>query len=123
MDLLKNWKLKLRYGKLKTAFRHFTVIADGEIAEANPDFETTFGMAAFFTIKAWATDGDEAMDMVVSIGRHVGFNATGRIYLYSTDPQQPPRDKPFAYDLDFHQYKRGDEDVEEDSPLPHSGIH
>ncbi|MFC5755276.1 MULTISPECIES: hypothetical protein [unclassified Rhizobium] len=123
MNLLKNWKLKLRYGKLKTAFRHFTVIADGEIAEANPDFETTEGAAAFFSMHAWAADGDEATDMAVKIGRHVGFNATGRIYLYSTDPQEPPRDQPFAYGLNFHQYLRGDEHMEEGSPLPNGGIH
>ncbi|OOO47827.1 hypothetical protein BS630_16265 [Rhizobium laguerreae] len=106
MDLLKNWKLKLRYWKLKTAFRHFTVIADGEVMISNPDFDTTAGSAAFFSIQAWVSDNDEAIDMVVTIGRNVGFNASGRIYVYSTEPQQPPPDAPHAYGLNFHQYVR-----------------
>ena len=29
----KNWKLKLRYGKLKTPFQHFTLIADGIVGD------------------------------------------------------------------------------------------
>ena len=106
MDWLKNWKLKLRYGKLETAFHHFTVIADGEITEANPDFGTTEGSATFFTIHAWATDNEEATDMVAAIGRHVGFSATGKIHIYATDPQEPPRETPYAYGLNFNQYQR-----------------
>ena len=106
MDLLRNWKLKLRYGKLKTAFCHFTVIGDGEIVAANPDFETIEGAAAFFALKAWAKDSEEAADMLIVIGSHQGFEATGRIYIYTTDPEQPPQEKPYAYDLNFHQYQR-----------------
>jgi len=109
MNPLKNWKLKLRYGKLKTAFRHFTVIADGEIQASNPDFGTEAGSAAFFSITAWATDNNEAIDMVVNIGRHVGFNASGRIYVYVTDPQQPPKEQPYAPSLNFRQYLRDGE--------------
>ncbi|MCV9942613.1 MULTISPECIES: hypothetical protein [Rhizobium] len=108
MDLLKNWKLKLRYGKLKTAFRHFTVIAEGEIINSNPDFGTTAGSAAFFTIQAWAIDNDQAVDMIVTIGRDLGFSASKRIYVYSTEPQQPPTEAPHAYGLNFHQYLRED---------------
>lgn len=126
MGFLKNWTLRLRYGKLKTAFSHVTVIAEGEIAVSNPDFETRAGMASFFTIHAWATDDDEALDMVVTIGRQVGFNTTGRIHLYKTDPKQPPGDTPFAYGLAFRQYLRGDDDddnMEDDPPLPEDRIH
>jgi hypothetical protein len=106
MDWLKNWKLKLKYGKLDTAFRHFTLIGDGEIMEANPDFDTTKGSAAFFSMKVWAKDQDEATDMLVTIGSEVGFSATGKIYIYTTDPEQPPGDNPRAYDLGFNQYER-----------------
>jgi hypothetical protein len=106
MDLLKNWKLKLRYGRLKTAFRHFTLIGDGEIAESNPDYGTVEGAAAFFSIKVWAADDEEAVDMLVAIGRDVGFSATGRIHIYSTAPEQPPGENPYGYDLGFNQYER-----------------
>ncbi|MGK9051013.1 hypothetical protein QTA58_20355 [Neorhizobium sp. CSC1952] len=93
--------------KAKTAFRHFTLIANDEIIEANPDFGTTAGAAAFFTIHAWAKDSEEATDMLVTIGPQVGFSAMGRIYVYVTDPQQPPRENPHGYGLSFHQYQRG----------------
>jgi hypothetical protein len=106
MDLLKNWKLKLRYGKLKTAFRHFTLIGDGEIAESNTDFGTTKGAAAFFTIKVWARDQEEAVRMLAVIGRDVGFSATGEVNVYLTDPEQPPGEHPSGYDLGFSQYER-----------------
>ncbi|OWV83950.1 hypothetical protein ATY75_05115 [Rhizobium sp. N122] len=106
MDFLKNWRLKLRYGKLKTAFRHFAVIADGEVVTSNVDFGTTAGSAAFFSMQAWAIDSEQATDMVVRIGRDVGFEASGRVYVYSTEPQQPPGQNPHAYGLNFRQYLR-----------------
>ncbi|TWF54192.1 hypothetical protein [Neorhizobium alkalisoli] len=105
MSDVKNWKLKLRYGKLKTSFQHFTVIADGETFEQNDDFGTIAGSPAFFRINAWAIDDDQAVDMVISIGRHLGFDATGRIYIYSTDPTEPPGDEPHAYGLGFNSYQ------------------
>jgi hypothetical protein len=102
----KNWKLNLRYGRLKTAFRHFTLIGDGEIAVANPGYGTIQGAAAFFTIKVWASDQQEAVNMLAAIGRDVGFDASGEVSVYITDPQQPPKDVSYGYDLDFHQYIR-----------------
>lgn len=33
MNNLKDWKLKLRYGKETTPFRHFTVLANGVVDE------------------------------------------------------------------------------------------
>lgn len=30
-DADKNWKLRLRYGKLKTPYRHYTALAEGEV--------------------------------------------------------------------------------------------
>ncbi|MCV9965484.1 hypothetical protein OIU34_26760 [Pararhizobium sp. BT-229] len=102
----------MRYGKLKTAFRHFTIIADGEIATSNPDYGTTAGAAAFFSMKAWALDSEQAADMVVTIGQHLGFESTGEIQLYDTDPEEPPGEKPRAYNLNFHQYSREKEHLQ-----------
>lgn len=96
----------MRYGKLKTAFHHFTVIADGKIVEARPDYMTIEGSAAFFAIKVWATDSAEAIDVLVAVGRQVGFDASGRIYVYDSEPTQPPSENPHAYSLSFHQYDR-----------------
>jgi hypothetical protein len=30
---IKDWKLKLRYGKIKIDFKHFTVLTDGIVGE------------------------------------------------------------------------------------------
>ncbi|MBP1856562.1 hypothetical protein [Rhizobium herbae] len=108
----KDWKLRLRYGKLKTAFRHFSILADGEIATSNPDFGTTAGAAAVFSMRVWALDDEQAVDMLVSIGQRVGFDATGEIRLYDTDPEEPPSDEPRAYKLNFHQYLRENEHLQ-----------
>ena len=34
----KDWKLKLRYGKLKTPYQHYTAIAEGVAGEEMQDF-------------------------------------------------------------------------------------
>ncbi|MBB1247855.1 hypothetical protein [Rhizobium sp. G21] len=104
LGFLKDWKLKLRYGRLKTAFRHFTVIADGLIVESNSDFGTEKDMAAVFSMKVWATDTEEAIQMAKVIGWDVGFNMAGKCEVYTTAPEQPPGDNPHGYDLKFFPY-------------------
>src|SRR4051794_14365337 len=90
MDFLKNWKLKLRYGRLKTNFRHYTLLADGEIVTPNAEHETEIGPAVS-GMKVWAPDIDEAVDMIRVIGQHLGFSPTGDIQVYETEPDEPPR--------------------------------
>jgi hypothetical protein len=103
-ETLKNWRLKLRYGRIKTAFRHFTVLAEGEVVSPNEDFETERG-PAFFGMKVWASDADQAIDMTRTIGQHVGFASTGRIYVYDTEPTEPPGTEPRGYELKFTPYE------------------
>lgn len=104
-EALKNWKLNLRYGRTKTAFRHFTVLAEGEVVSPNADFETELG-SSFFGMKVWASDSNQAIDMVCAIGQDVGFASTGRIHVYDTDPTEPPGTEPRGYDLKFTPYER-----------------
>ena len=33
----KDWKLKLRYGKTKTSFKHYTVLANGIVRDLSSD--------------------------------------------------------------------------------------
>ena len=101
---LKDWKLKLRYGKLKTDFHHFTVSADGEISELVDGFECRLGRA-WMSMKTWVTNGDESADMIQVIGRQIGFIVDGKIHVYDTEPDQPPRDKPYGYDIAFTPYE------------------
>lgn len=106
MEAEKNWKLKLRYGKLQTPFQHFTMMADGEIVETNEDFDIEAGTPAWFSMNLWALDGEQAVDMIITIGRHIGFEATGEIFTYSTDAREPPGEQPRAYGLNFTPYKK-----------------
>lgn len=98
------WKLNLRYGKTSTPYKHYTVVADGEVLEVLEGFEHSPGKA-WMGMKVWATDQDEAANMVKVIGREVGFKVTGRILIYDTDPKQPPGDKPHGYDINFSSYE------------------
>lgn len=96
----KDWKLKLRYGKLTTPFHHYTAIAEGVVGELTDGFSCPPG-AAFMAIKTWASSTDESGDMVATIGKQIGFTVTGAIQIYETEPEQPPRDNPFGYDIYF----------------------
>lgn len=102
----KDWKLKLRYGKLKTEFKHFTVLADGIVGELTDGFECRPG-PAWMSMKAWATDSDESADMIQSIGNQIGFQCDGEILIYDeTDPDVPPGENPHGYDISFTPYKQ-----------------
>lgn len=95
-----SWKAKLRCGKLVTPFRHFTAIAEGVVGELSSGFVCRPG-SAFMGMKTWASSADESTDMVRVISERIGFRVTGRIHIYETEPQQPPRDNPHGYDITF----------------------
>ncbi len=96
-DENKIWKLKLRYGKLKTDFKHFTAIIKGIINEKSSSPPGN----AFMGIKMWAINYDEAADIVDSVAEQVGFTITGKVEVFDTEPQEPPRQEPYGYDLKF----------------------
>ena len=104
-DEPKDWELKLRYGKLKTKFRHFSVLADGVVGRLVEEFECRPGRA-WMSLKMWATDTDESICMIQAIGNQVGFSVDGRIEVYDTAPEQPPGDKPYGYDIRFYPYNK-----------------
>ena len=99
----KNWKLKLRYGKLKTPFQHFTLLADGVVGDLMEGFSCRPG-SAIMGMKVWASSAAEAFDMIRAIGEQIGFTVTGRIQLYETAPVSPPRETPHGYDIRFTPY-------------------
>lgn len=98
-----DWKLHLRYGKLKTAFKHFTVFADGVVGQLEEGFECRPGRA-WMAMKTWATDADESADMIQVIGRQIGFFVDGKIEVYASEPEQPPGANPHGYDIGFTPY-------------------
>jgi hypothetical protein len=99
----KYWKLKLRYGKETTQYIHFTVLADGVVGDLVDGYECRKGLA-IMAIKTWANDAEQSVDMLRVIGRQIGFEATGEIQIYETEPEQPPKDDPFGYDINFTPY-------------------
>lgn len=106
-----DWKLRLRYGKLKTPYQHYTLLADGMAATLRHGFECRPGRA-WMAMKVWATSQDEAFDMVRAIGADIGFEANGRIELFDTPPEEPPEEKPRAYGIGFTPYD------EDSTPAP-----
>lgn len=64
---IKDWKLKLRYGLLKTNYKHFTVLADGVAGDLTDGFECPNGRT-WMGMKVWATNADESTDMIKLIG-------------------------------------------------------
>ncbi len=96
----KDWKLKLRYGKLQTPYKHITLIAEGIAGELEEGFDCPPGNA-FMSMKTWASSDEEAADMIQAIGKHIGFDVTGEIQLFDTEPDEPPKEQPYGYDIKF----------------------
>ena len=113
-DKDKDWKLRLRYGKLKTPYTHYTVLAEGEVRGELEGFSCPTG-PAFMGMKAWASSADESADMIVAVGGQIGFAVTGDIEIYETEPAQPPRENPYGYDINFTPFDSEDSDDADDS--------
>jgi hypothetical protein len=103
MEDTRNWKLKLRYGKETTPFKHFTALGDGVVDELVEGFECPQG-PAIMSMKTWASSAGESADMLRVIGGQIGFDALGEIQIYETDPKQPPKGDPYGYDINFTPY-------------------
>lgn len=101
----KDWKLKLKYGKLKTSYSHFTVLANGIAGDLKEGFLCRQGKA-WMGMKTWATSSEEAADMIRIIGQQIGFEVTGRIEIFETEPEEPPIDKPYGYGINFSPYDK-----------------
>jgi len=98
-----DWKLKLRYGKMTTPFTHYTTLADGVVNELTEGFQCPKGKV-WMAMKNWASSTVESADMIREIGKQSGFEGTGKIEGYETDPKEPPTDKPRGYDIHFTPY-------------------
>ena len=98
-----DWKLNLRYGKEATPYKHFTTLGYGVVGDLVDGFQCPKG-PAIMAIKTWATDADESADMLRVIGAQIGFEVTGDIQVYDTEPEQPPKENPYGYDINFTPY-------------------
>jgi hypothetical protein len=98
-----DWKLKLKYGKLDTPFTHYTLLADGIVHDLEEGFECRKGKA-YLGMKVWAISHDEAAEVIQSIGDQIGFEVTGEIQIFDSDPLEPPGENPFCYGITFTPY-------------------
>jgi len=96
----KNWKLKLRYGKRTTPYTHYTVLAEGLVAELTEGLSCPPG-SAWMAMKNWASSPAESAAMVRAIGKEIGFTVTGRVHVYETEPVRSPKNEPYGYDITF----------------------
>jgi len=100
-----NWKLKLQDGREATPYTHYTLIAEGVVeGELDHGFKCPRGKA-FMGLKVWATDANEAAEMIHSIASQIGFKITGRIESFETDPEEPPGEDPHGYGINFTPFK------------------
>lgn len=104
----KDWKLKLSYGKLTTPFQHYTLIGEGIAGALAPEFSCPQG-PAFMSMKAWALSSDQSIDMLRVIGSRIGFTVTGNTQVWETEPEDPPGEKPYGYDINFTPYTSDEE--------------
>ena len=100
MDNDKDWKLKLRYGKMKTPYQHFTAIAEGVVVAPDNSLQCPTG-PAIITMRTWATDPAQSAQILQSLGDELGYEITGDIQIYETDPERPPKENPYGYGLNF----------------------
>jgi len=99
----KDWKLKLRYGKTKTPYKHYSAIADEIVGGLIYGFDCRPGKA-YMGMKTWALSIEESADMIKVIGKEIGFEVTGKIEVFITESNEPPSEKPFGYDIKFTPY-------------------
>jgi hypothetical protein len=101
--MIKDWKLKLRYGKLNTPYKHFTVIAPGVIEQYKKDFDAQPGKA-YVGMKIWAMNEGESADAFQGVADQIGFKLSGNMEIYETPAESPPTDNSYAYGINFSYY-------------------
>lgn len=103
-----------------TEFTHFTLLADGHVIEPNVDFGTELG-PCIMGMKVWARNAEQAADMIVDIGKQLGFHADGELQVFISEPEEPAEDQPFGYDVQFTSYLEDEDETggESDTPTLH----
>jgi hypothetical protein len=104
-NIEKDWKLKLRYGKLQTPYKHYTLIGEGFAEKFIEDFACPPG-SAFMGIKVWASSHEEAANLIQSVAQDIGFSITGDIEIYDSDPEEPPTGNPYGYEIKFTPFQK-----------------
>jgi hypothetical protein len=104
-DWPRDWKIRLRYGRLHTPYHHYTAIAKGVFSQPSAESSYESGQRAYMGMHIWATSPDEAIDIAHAIGAEHGFVITVRTDIYVSDPSEPPRQSPYTYGTYFVPYR------------------
>jgi hypothetical protein len=72
----------------------------GEVNNLTDGFECPKG-PAYLGIKIWATSMEESADVFSAIASEIGFNITGNIDIFTSEPKQPPQENPYGYDINL----------------------
>lgn len=72
LKMLKDWKLKLRYGKSKTPYKHFTLVAPVIIEQYIEALNAEPGKA-YAGMKIWALDSDQSAEVFQSVADQTGL--------------------------------------------------
>ena len=99
---------KFKRKQKNTTFQHYTVIIDGVAQNDLLDFDCPKG-CAWMSVKVWAENLDMAIDMACYLSDKIGFkisDANDAIRVFESEAQQPPREKPFGYDIRFTPYNK-----------------
>ena len=95
-----DWKLKLRYAKISTPYTHYTIIAEGKVEDELEGFMCPKGNA-FMGMKIWAESTEQSVDVFQSISQNIKFKITGKLQIYESEPNEPPKENPSGYDITF----------------------
>ena len=60
--------------------------------------------SAVMSVKIWALNETQAADTFQMIGDKVGFFVDQAIEVYETEPEEPPLDNSYGYDVGFIPY-------------------
>ena len=85
---------------MTSLFKHYTIIAEGWVDELSEGFKCRKG-SAYMGMKVWADSYEQAADVYQSVGKHIGFNVTGNLEFYNSEPLEPPGENPSAYGINF----------------------
>lgn len=81
-------------------YKHYTALGVGIVGELEGGFECRKG-PAIMAVKTWAINAEQSAEMLRVIGNDIGFEVTGEIQVYKTEPELPSKDVPFGYDINF----------------------
>ncbi|MEM9234695.1 MAG: hypothetical protein AAGA69_10740 [Pseudomonadota bacterium] len=88
------------FGRQEHQMRHYTVVATGEVTEANEVHNTTPGPASL-EMQVWAEGPTKAADTYWRIAKHIGFAATKDIDVKESVASTPTSGRPSAYNPVF----------------------